>query len=266
MHEILRNLRTGARILDLGALTGSFPAACCPGAVVVRLDLDRPAPGACADFIQADAARLPFPDRCFDAVVANHSLEHIHGLPDALKELGRVSRPEGSLFVAVPDASTFSDKLFRWIYQEDSGHVNPFCSAHELAADITRATGLRLRAVRGLYSSFEYLNSYYFSGRHSWRLWSVANGNRRFIVVLSYVTRLFDRIFRTRTSRYGWAFYFGNVGEDVETASWSNVCVGCGAAHPAALLEANKLVQRQLLLFRSYRCPACGARNLFTPD
>ena len=266
MHEILRNLRPGARILDLGALTGTFPATCCPGALVVRIDLEKPALGTCDDFVQADAARLPFPDHCFDAVIANHSLEHIHGLPAALQEIGRVSRPDGSLFVAVPDASTFSDRLFRFIYQGDSGHVNPFCSADELAADITRATGLKLHAVRALYSSFEYLNRYYFGPRPSWRLWSVANGNRRFIVALSYATRVFDRTFHTRTSRYGWAFYFGNVGEEVDTASWSNVCVGCGAAHPAPLLQANHLVQRQFLFFQSYRCPACAARNLFTPD
>ena len=68
--------------------------------------------------------------------------------------------PGGSLFVAVPDASTFSDHLFRWVYQEASGHINPFCSADELAARITGATGLKLAATRELYSSFEYLNRY----------------------------------------------------------------------------------------------------------
>ena len=77
MHEILRNLRTGARVLDLGSLTGSFPMDCCPGAFVVRLDLEAPAPGSVDGFVQADAARLPFPDGAFDAVIANHSLEHI---------------------------------------------------------------------------------------------------------------------------------------------------------------------------------------------
>jgi Methyltransferase domain len=266
MIEILRNLRPGARVLDLGALTGSFPAGYCPGANVVRVDLEVPAPGTCDGFVQADAGRLPFPDRSFDAIIANHSLEHIQGLSAALGEIGRVVRPTGALFVAVPDASTFSDRLFRWVYQEDSGHINPFCSADALAADITRATGLKLAASCELHSSFEYLNRYYFPARTSWRLRVVGNGNRRCIVGLSYAARLFDRVFRTRASAYGWAFYFGNIGEVVERGSWSNVCVGCGAGHAAPWLIESNLVKRHRLIFQTYFCPACGARNLFTPD
>jgi SAM-dependent methyltransferase len=266
MIEILRHLGPGARVLDLGALTGSFPTDYCPGAFVVKLDLEMPAPGTCADFVQADAGRLPFPDECFDAVIANHSLEHIHGLPAALREIGRVVRPDGSLFVAVPDASTFSDRLFRWIYQGDSGHVNPFRSAVGLAATITEATGLKLAATRDLYSSFEYLNRYYFPAGTSWRLRSIGNGSRGSIVWLSYITRLFDRAFHTRSSAYGWAFYFGDIREPVEQESWSNVCVGCGAGHPAAGLLMNNSVHRRLLIFRTYACPTCGSRNMFTQD
>ena len=265
MHEILRNLRPGARVLDLGALTGSFPAACCPRALIVRLDLEKPASGDRLGFVQGDASRLPFSGHSFDAVIANHSLEHISPLKEALREIGRVTIPDGSLFVAVPDASTFSDRLFRWIYRGSSGHVNPFCSASDLAVEITRATRLPLRAQRPLYSSFEYLNRYYFGPQTSWRLRLLGNGHRKFIVLLSYATRLFDRIFNARTSAYGWAFYFGQVGENVETAAWSNVCVGCGAAHSAVLLQVQNLVERRFL-FKYYHCPDCGSFNLFTLD
>jgi Methyltransferase domain len=266
MIEILRHLRPGARVLDLGALTGSFPKDRCPAAIVVRVDLDAPAPGTCDGFVQADAARLPFPDHCFDTVIANHSLEHIRGLAAALGEVGRVIRPGGNMFVAVPDASTFSDRLFRWVYRENSGHINPFCSAEALAADITGATGLKLAATRSLCSSFEYLNRYYFPARTSWRLRALGNGNRNCIVWLSYAARLFDRLFQARASSYGWAFYFGNIGEAVEQGSWSNVCVGCGHGHAAPWLLARNVVRRHWLFFQGYLCPACGSWNLFTPD
>jgi SAM-dependent methyltransferase len=264
MIEILRHLPTGARVLDLGALTGSFPLSYCPGATVVRVDLEAPPPQTCQGFVQADAGRLPFPDHSFHAVIANHSLEHIHGLAAALREIGRIIRSDGRIFVAVPDASTFSDRLFRWIYQDASGHVNPFCSADALAADITNATGIKLAASRSLYSSFEYLNRYYFPAGTSWRLRAIGNGSRTSIVWLSYATRIFDRIFHTRTSAYGWALYFGNIGEEVEQDSWSNVCAGCGCGYPAAWLLHQNLVRKHRLFFRAYLCPACGARNLFT--
>ena len=55
-------------------------------------------------------------------------------------------------------------------------------------------------------------------------------------MLLSYACRLLDRAFGTQTSVYGWAYYFGAVVEEVETAPRTNVCL------------------------------ACGARNLFTPD
>ncbi|HYK17225.1 MAG TPA: class I SAM-dependent methyltransferase [Bryobacteraceae bacterium] len=265
MDEILRHLVPGARVLDLGSLTGSFRADACPRALAVRLDLETPAAGSPEGFVQADAARLPFADHCFDAVIANHSLEHVENFREVLSEIGRVISADGSLYVAVPDASTFSDRLFRWVYR-GGGHINPFKSSEELASQITKATGLKLSGSRPLYSSFEYLNRYYFKPGTDWRLLFAGNGNRQSIMLLSYLARLIDRVFGTRMSHYGWALYFGKLSEPVEPAPWSNVCVGCGSGFPAAWLVAAKLVRRRFLLCRFYWCPSCNSGNFFTPD
>jgi hypothetical protein len=168
------------------------------------------------------------------------------------------------MYVAVPDASTISDRLFRWAY-DGGGHVNPFCSAQRLADRLGQATGLKLVAVRDLYSSFEYLNRYYFPRGAPWGMRILGNGSRGSIMVLSYLMRVVDRAFGTRASAYGWAFYFGNVGEKVHTESWSNVCIGCGSGASANWLMAMGHVHRWFV-FRSYECPACNARNLFTLD
>jgi ubiquinone/menaquinone biosynthesis C-methylase UbiE len=47
-----------------------------------------------------DARRLPFPDRTFQAVIANHMLYHVPDRPAALQEIHRVLSPGGKLFAA----------------------------------------------------------------------------------------------------------------------------------------------------------------------
>jgi SAM-dependent methyltransferase len=112
--------------------------------------------------VQTDASRLPFPDASFDAVIANHSLEHFE---TALQELGRVVRPSGSIFIAVPDASTFSDRLYRWLGR-GGGHVNAFRSRVDLIALVERHTSLRFVGGRDLMTSLAILNRKNLAGRY----------------------------------------------------------------------------------------------------
>lgn len=99
-----------ANILDAG---------CGTGGLIRRLEADRPAwrwtgvdvePLACeysrsrcqAQIIEASAMALPFPDASFDAVVSADVLYHLDDDVAALRELGRVLRPDGLLVVNVP--------------------------------------------------------------------------------------------------------------------------------------------------------------------
>src|SRR5258708_18460764 len=97
MHEILRHLEAGARVLDLGSGEGSFDPAAYPHLVTVHLDAGFPRERGVSNFVQADAARLPFPDAgfdaCFDAIIANHILEQVGYLPTTLSDMHRVLRP-----------------------------------------------------------------------------------------------------------------------------------------------------------------------------
>src|ERR1700730_7776597 len=110
MNELLRDLPPGALVLDLGCGAGSFDSA---GAhyTTVRTDLEPNSVPVC-NFVQDYAASLPSAARCFDLVVSNHSLEHVENFPGALEEIGRVLKPTGSLYVAVPDATTITDRLY----------------------------------------------------------------------------------------------------------------------------------------------------------
>jgi SAM-dependent methyltransferase len=250
MHEILDRLPAAARVLDLGSGTGSFDASKYPFRTL-RVDAEPKGTGS----IQADAAALPFPAESFDAIVSNHSLEHFAALDRALTELSRVLKPGGAVFIAVPDASTFTDRLYRWLAR-GGGHLNRFTSAPELASHIERATGLRCGGIRLLHTSLAFLNPHNRKARAPRKLLLLAGGREPVLVALTYALRLCDSWFGTRLSVYGWAFYFGAT--PAETAAWSNVCVRCGAGHPAGQLHPDRL--------RFYACPACGARNLFTAD
>jgi SAM-dependent methyltransferase len=262
VHEILENFGPGRRILDLGSGAGSFPSDFGPF-IAIRADLDHPS-GPAQNFAQADAARLPFADRVFDAVISNHSLEHFHDLAGSLAEIGRVLKPTGALYIAVPDASTFSDRLYRWLAR-GGGHVNPFTSAPELAAIVERATHLRHADTRTLYASLSFLNRRNFRVQSPRRLLLAGNGTEISLHLYTLSARLSDRLFGTRLSVYGWALYFGSFPVPVDTDIWANVCIRCGSGAQSDWLRQVKAVRRKLFL-PVYRCPTCGATNLFFED
>ncbi len=260
MNELLRNLPVGAMVLDLGCAAGSFDSAASPF-TTVRLDLE-PGSARVPNFVQADAAKLPFRAGCFDLVVSNHSLEHVENLAGALEEIGRILKPAGSLYVAVPDATTITDRLYRWL-AHGGGHVNQFSSASELAIQIERATGLKLVATRTLSTSLSFLNRR--NHQVPRRLLLFGGGTPTSLRFWNYLFRLLDRLLGTRLSIYGWALYFGNVDATIERETWSNVCIFCGAGHPSAgLLQERRVVRNWLI--PAYRCPGCGTINLFTND
>ena len=84
-----------------------------------------------------------FPDNHFDLVTAVHVLEHIHRPVDFLKEIWRVMRPGGMLFIEVPNTRSFNFRVFRneWFHLDAPRHLCSYSpqSVHHLL----RATGFR---------------------------------------------------------------------------------------------------------------------------
>jgi SAM-dependent methyltransferase len=215
-------------------------------------------------FVRGDAAALPFRDQTFKAVISNHSLEHFDDLDGALREIGRVIHPAGMLFVSVPDASTLTDKIYRW-QARSGGHVNAFKVRQDLAVRIERATGLRHVGTRVLCSSLSFLNRRNSHSPRPRRLILLGAGYEWSLLLYTWLSRRIDRLLNQRTSVYGWAFYFGeNLAPDTET--WSNVCVMCGSGHPSSSLRTGGRVIHHRFLPAVYRCPQCNTRNFFTDD
>ena len=55
-----------------------------------------------AEFMEASAYCLPFPDDTFDLVVCSEVLEHLHEYMDAVKEIERVLKKGGKFYASVP--------------------------------------------------------------------------------------------------------------------------------------------------------------------
>ncbi len=266
MQEILDHLPPGSRVLDLGTRDGSFRAETYPDLIVIAVDLNVPREIQQGSyFVQADAAGLPFASRSFAAVILNHTLEHLERLKPALQEVGRVIRTEGAVYVAVPDATTFSDRLYRKIFKNRGGHVNLFGNESELSAMLAWYFGLPPAGSRTLCASLTFLNRRAREAgagqlRMPFRL------PERALLALALLLRNLDRRFGTRLTIYGWALYFGNLQERVDPTVRRNICIRCGQAHPSDWLISLGLVQRRRWSFDHYPCPGCGARNIFVPD
>ena len=195
MREILDKLPAASLVLDLGSGTGSFDAARYPF-TVIRADLDA-APGSNSNFVICSAEALPFRNHAFQALISNHSLEHFHDLNAALREIGRVLDSGGALFVAVPDATTITDRLYRSLAR-GGGHVNPFTSAPELASRIAQVTCLSHVATRTLCTSLSFLNRHNIPTRPPKRLMLMGGGTETSLRLLNGLFRMSDRFLGTK--------------------------------------------------------------------
>ncbi len=97
------------RVLEIGAGTGAISLRLHEaGHRLVAIDLSMPMlrrllqrAGGSAPFpiVQADATRMPFPDRTFDGAIARWVLHLIPNWQDALAEIARTLRPGGTFLV-----------------------------------------------------------------------------------------------------------------------------------------------------------------------
>lgn len=69
------------------------------------------------EFVQGDAARLPFDDHSFDVIVSFETLEHLQDQQGLLAEFRRVLEPGGFLLISTPDKAVYTDRM---------GNDNPF--------------------------------------------------------------------------------------------------------------------------------------------
>ena len=115
VHELDAMHSPAARVLDIGAGHGTFNYSNFSATTIgidneSRLQLSLSQKGR---FIRCDAAALPLGSDLFDAVVANFVFEHFSSPQAVLSEIQRVLKPDGLLYVAIPNSASLEDRLFR---------------------------------------------------------------------------------------------------------------------------------------------------------
>lgn len=105
-----------------------------------RRRLHRLPPTSPVELASADATRMPFANRQFDAVFEVGVVHHVPDWRAALREVGRVLRRDGLLFFAEPSRGRLTRGLYRFIPHDR----NSIFSAKELVEALSNA-GLELR-------------------------------------------------------------------------------------------------------------------------
>lgn len=171
----------GLRVLDMACGAGfGLQMLRQAGARVVGLDLDAAALAEArgvaggAPVARADAARLPLPDACLDAVVSFETIEHVPDAAAVVAELRRVLRPGGWLLLSTPN------RLFgppeRHTPDHNPYHVREF-SAPELA-DLLRPRFAQVRIMgQRPHPSYRYVPFLLLDSRRDLRAvpWKLAN-------------------------------------------------------------------------------------------
>jgi SAM-dependent methyltransferase len=113
------------RLLNVGCGTGGFNVlAAGAGARAVGVDESGDAIDICrlkalkagGAFVQAHAEALPFPDETFDLVYCFSAIEHVHSIGDSIKEIVRVTRRGGVIYLHTNNAWAWHEGHYKVLW------------------------------------------------------------------------------------------------------------------------------------------------------
>ncbi len=121
----------GSRILDIGCAGGGLLQALAGLGYTQLIGMDPAA--ACATHARAKGFEayagslhsLPGIPAC-DVVVLSHVLEHVQDVAGVLKNLRGLTKPEGTLYLEVPDATRYAEFIYAPFQDFNTEHINHF--------------------------------------------------------------------------------------------------------------------------------------------
>ena len=112
MDNILITLTPSQIAIDLGCGGGSFHYASYQ-CRIIGIDIDIDPKSAYRDaqrvqYIRSRATEIPLTDRSVDAIICNHTFEHFPHYKIVLREVDRVLKDPGALYIAIPNGTDLS--------------------------------------------------------------------------------------------------------------------------------------------------------------
>lgn len=122
----------GARLLEVGSGMGHLVAELEDSFETYGIDLNHWAVDRSRAVVQAtqlqtaSAQELPFRSSTFNVVIIKHIVEHLPDPGRAIREIGRVTEPGGTLILATPNLDSMLKpwKGDRWIGYQDPTHIS----------------------------------------------------------------------------------------------------------------------------------------------
>ena len=234
MADLLGLLPDCARVLDLGCGGGSFPYDMFPTFTIDALD-EFPAPAvpfpAHVRYQQGRAERLPYGERAFDLIISNFVMEHVGDFAAAIDEVARVLKPGGYFYMAIPNARSFEDALYRSIY-DGGGHLQRH-SFESAVGTIYARTPLKLLSYLEWPAGFTFLLD-----REALR-----------ILTARVIEACRESLGLDIRARSNYLFVFQS-GEGLGRRTVAAVCGYCGGEAPADVGGG-----------QGWLCPVCGRQN-----
>ncbi|WP_323813995.1 malonyl-ACP O-methyltransferase BioC [Cellvibrio sp. NN19] len=136
-------------VLDLGSGTGYFTrqlSACYQSSQVIGLDIAEgmlnyaASQQASASWLCADAESLPLADNSIDIIFSSLAIQWCSNLAQLMKELARVLKPDGKIYIATLGPKTLHELKAAWQQVDDYVHVNQFQSVQQLTDALDQAS------------------------------------------------------------------------------------------------------------------------------
>ncbi len=145
--------KRGARLLEVGSGLGHLVGQLEDTFQTYGMDLNHWAVKKSKAIVQrtslqtASAQELPFADASFNLVIIKHIIEHLPDPARAIREIGRVTEPGGTLILATPNLSSLLRpwKGERWIGYQDPTHIS--LKPPEEWLSLIQDAGFRLKRV-----------------------------------------------------------------------------------------------------------------------